>query len=228
MNPKVAVIHTSPVTVGPITALLEKALPGVEVVDFVDDTVLPRLADNGGDVAEVQPRLLDFARQAEAAGADAILSACSSVGELAAVMRDIVGVPVVRIDDAMTDEAITRGNRVGVAATVPTTVKPTLALLEDKARTAGLDIRFDVRVATDAFKLLTGGDAEGHDRLLIAMLQDMAATNDVVVLAQASMARVLSKLSADQRERFLTSPALAVGRVAQVLSGEGSQSDHHA
>jgi len=219
----VAVIHTSPLTVDPIKALVAELLPAADVINFVDDSILPQLARNGGDVSEVEQRLLSYAGFAAQVGADVILNACSSVGEVVAAMREKVSVPVVRIDDAMTDEAIRRGTRIGVAATRQTTLAPTLAMLRRKAEAAGTGAVFDARVANDAFDLLAAGDREGHDRALAEMLDELAAANDIVVLAQASMARVLPSLTEEKRDKFLSSPRLAVERVARVLDDAGSR-----
>ena len=221
-GPRVAVIHTSPFTISPLKELLEELVPGVSVVNLLDDSILPQLAHNGGNVDEVEGRLLTYARNAEEVGADVILSACSSVGGVAGAMREVVDVPVVRIDEAMADAAVRRGPRIGVAATLRTTLTPTLALLRSKAEDAGVQAVFDARVADAAYALLSGGDKEGHDRELSVVLRDLADSNDVVVLAQASMARALESLTEDERSKFLTSPRLAAQRVADVLNGLGA------
>jgi hypothetical protein len=44
-----------------------------------------------------------------------------------------------------------------------------------------------------------------------------ADANDVVVLAQASMARVLPRLSSDRQGKVLTSPVFAVEDVVELL-----------
>ena len=38
----------------PLRALAEELLPGCRVINFVDDSILPQLAENGGDVAAVK------------------------------------------------------------------------------------------------------------------------------------------------------------------------------
>lgn len=223
MCAKLAVIHTTPVTVESLKALAAELLPGVAVVNFVDDSVLPQLAENGGEVAAVAPRLVQYARFAEEVGADAVLSACSSVGEVVAEMQRAVRIPVVRIDEAMAEEAVRCGGRVGVAATLPTTLHPTLALLESKAREAGREVGLEPHCleplcVEGAYARLLAGDREGHDALLVDALGSLAARVDMVVLAQASMARVLPELSGALREKFLTSPRLGMARVRDVLS----------
>jgi hypothetical protein len=61
------------------------------------------------------------------------------------------------------------------------------------------------------------GDQARHDDLVTDAIAAAAADNDVVVLAQASMARVLPRLPADRQARVLTSPAFAVEDVAERL-----------
>ena len=79
--PKIAILYTTPVTVEPLRALAAELLPGVQVVNFVDDSILPQLVETSG-LRAVEPRLVQYAPFAEEVGAEAILSACSSVGEL--------------------------------------------------------------------------------------------------------------------------------------------------
>jgi len=62
------------------------------------------------------------------------------------------------------------------------------------------------------------GDRKGHDDLLIEKLRELASTADVVVLAQASMARVLPSLSTIEQDKFLSSPRFAMEQVKNVLS----------
>lgn len=215
---KLAIIHTTAATVESLKALASELVPGVEIVNFVDDSILPQLRDNGGDVSQVEDRLLHYAEFAQQVGADAILSACSSVGEVAAQMRERVSVPVVRIDDAMAEAAVTRGGVIGVAATLPTTLEPTQRLIRAKAFEQGRTVTIKTRLVDSAYQRLMAGDPAGHDALLAEALEAFAGEADVVVLAQASMARVLDRLPEDVRGRFLTSPRLAMEQVQAALS----------
>ena len=165
---KFTIIHTTTATVDSLKALAAEILPGWMVVNFVDDSILPQLADNGGDMAEVAERLCAYARFAEQVGSRAILSACSSVGELVPQLQRQVSIPVVRIDEAMAEEAIRRGARLGVAATLATTLGPTVRLLERKAAEAGTAVQLQARLVDGAYQRLMTGDRAGHDDLLAA------------------------------------------------------------
>ncbi|PYI53523.1 aspartate/glutamate racemase family protein [Paenibacillus flagellatus] len=221
MSRKLAIIHTTPVTVDSLKALARETIRDAEIVNFVDDSILPQLAANGGNVAEVEERWIHYAKFAEQVGADCILNACSSVGELVAKAQPHVGVPIVRIDEAMAEEAVGRGRRIGVAATVPTTLEPTLRLLRAKAAAAGNDAEFVPALADSAYRLLMAGDKDGHDRVLAETLLELGDQVDVVVLAQASMARVVETLPEAVRPKYLSSPRLGMERVKRVMEGSG-------
>ena len=217
---KLAIIHTSPATLEPLKAQAAELLPGVEIVNFVDDSILPQLLQNGGDVSAVQDRLLHYARFAQQVGADAILSACSSLGELTPSAQASVDVPVVRIDDAMASAAVQRGSRIGIAATLPTTLNPTTRLLQSKAEALERAVEFRPVLVTGAYERLMAGDKDGHDDLLVEALTKLAADVDVVVLAQVSMARVLPRVPEALREKFLTSPRLGMEAVKNALESQ--------
>ncbi|HEY3475979.1 MAG TPA: aspartate/glutamate racemase family protein [Anaerolineales bacterium] len=215
---KLAIIHTTSATVETMKALAAEMLPGSELVNFVDDSILPQLGQNGGDLNQVEERLVHYARFAEQVGADVILEACSSVGEVVAKMQSTVSIPIVRIDEAMAEQAVQRGKRLGVAATLPTTLQPTTRLLQAKAQELGRQVEITPLLIEGAYQKLMAGDRDGHDNLLVEKLGELARTVDVAVLAQASMARVLPRLSATEQEKILVSPRLAMERVKNVVA----------
>jgi len=214
---RLAILHTHPATIEPLQALAHELMPGVEVVNIVDDSILAELMRNGGEVEPVAGRLVSYARLAAEAGADIILSACSSVGEVVTREQAAVAVPVIRIDDALAEAAVLRGPRVGVIATIATTLNPTTRLLHAKAQAAGRVITLRPVLVAGAFERLAAGDRAGHDDLLLAALEALAREVDVVVLAQVSMARVLPRLTDAERAKCLTSPRLGLEAVRRAL-----------
>ena len=63
-----------------------------------------------------------------------------------------------------------------------------------------------------------GGDPARHDAMVAAALQELATEVDVIVLAQASMARVADGLDENARRiPILASPAIAIEHLANVL-----------
>jgi Asp/Glu/hydantoin racemase len=218
---KLAIIHTTPVTVDTFKTLAGEMMPDWEVINFVDDSILPQLGQNGGRLEEIQERWTAYAKFAEQQGASCVVSACSSVGEAAEAARREVGIPVLRIDEAMAEEAVATGTTIGVTATLASTLEPTTRLIERKATQRGVKVEIKQALASEAYLLLMKGDREGHDRLLAEKLLELVDSVDVVVLAQASMARVVASLPVSLQPKFLTSPRLGMQHIAQVMSGAG-------
>jgi Asp/Glu/hydantoin racemase len=129
------------------------------------------------------------------------------------------GWPVLRVDEAMADEAVRLGRRIGVVATLATTLRPTADVVRRRAEAAGREIALESVLVDGAFAALKSGDLETHDRLVRGALEALVDRVDVIVLAQASMARVGASLPAVVTERapILSSPRLAAERVAARL-----------
>ena len=140
MSKKIAILHTSFVFVSVepvINDLIAELIPDAEVMHFVDSDVLATVVREQGISRKSEERMTHLAQAAEAAGADIIFSACSSLGPALDVAARNVHTPVVKIDEAMAMRAARDGNRIGVLATVPTTLGPTSDLIQAKADELG-------------------------------------------------------------------------------------------
>src|SRR5262249_39027984 len=127
-------------------------------------------------------------------------------------------VPVLRVDQPMADKAVQMGPDVGVIATLKTTLLPTADLIRRRARSAHKKVKVTTRLCDGAFEALMGGDPAKHDALVAKALKVLAREVDVIVLAQASMARVVEGLPEhDRRVPVLQSPTLAIDHVAQII-----------
>jgi Asp/Glu/hydantoin racemase len=208
-------IHTGPVLVDVFKKLFPELLPDVRLVNVVDDGLLNDVRAAGGLTPSVTQRIVGYGILAEASGADAILNCCSSVGEAADVLAQTVSIPVVKIDNRMAMQAVQKGSRIGIVATVATTLDPTERLVERKAAEAGKTITTGRYLVQSAFDALLAGDAEEHDRLLKAEIEKAMTENDVVVLAQGSMARLVPSL--EQRVPVLSSPRSSVEALKEQL-----------
>jgi Asp/Glu/hydantoin racemase len=125
---------------------------------------------------------------------------------------------VLRVDQPMADAAVRIGRRIGVIATLPTTLDPTADLIRRRAAAAERDVEITERLCQGAFDALMSGDAATHDAAVAAALRELSASCDVVVLAQASMARVADQLPPSEKPApVLSSPGLAINYLASVL-----------
>src|SRR5512143_1572033 len=212
MTTKLAFIHTVPSLVGLFNDLSKELLPGeVEVLHIADEVLLKVVLAQGGLSPFIYRRVAENVTAAEEAGASLVQLTCSSISPCAEPARLQVSIPVLKIDEPMVDRAISLGKRIGVAATAPTTLKPTTELVYDRASKQGKEVMVDSVLCEGAYKALFSGDPETHDRIVRGYLKDLMANNDVVILAQASMARVAGTIpAAEQGVPILSSPRLAM------------------
>jgi Asp/Glu/hydantoin racemase len=215
---KLGLLHTSATLVPIFEQLCKAKLPGVSVFNIVDDSLIKDVIAHGQLRPPTARRVVQHVAAAEDAGADYVLVTCSSIGAAVEAAAGFASVPVLRVDQPMADHAIATARRIGVIATLPTTLQPTADLLRRRAATAGKSIDLSTRLCDGAFDALMSGDPETHDALVAKALLEMSTDVDTIVLAQASMARVVAGLSeSDRRVPILASPPLAIDYLATVL-----------
>lgn len=160
----------------------------------------------------------DKLESAELAGADYIMVTCSSIGSAVEAGAKLIGVPVLRVDQPMADKAVATGKKIGVIATLSTTLEPTADLIQRRAAIAKKKIQLTSKLVEGAFEALLAGDGATHDVKVAASLKNLSRQVDVIVLAHASMARVVESLKPeDKRVPILASPGIAVDYLATVL-----------
>jgi Asp/Glu/hydantoin racemase len=215
---KLGLVHTSATLVPVFAALCKEKLPNVDVFNIADDSLVRGIREAGSLTATIARRVANYLESAELAGADYIMVTCSSIGPAVEAGAKLMGVPVLRVDQPMADKAVATGKKIGVVATLQTTLEPTADLIARRASLAEKKIELTSKLCDGAFEALMGGDAATHDAKVAAALKELSKQVDVIVLAQASMARVVDTLKPeDKRVPILASPAIAVDYLATIL-----------
>lgn len=223
MPRRVALIHTVGSLAPVFGELTRELVPDAETTDTVDEGLLQDAIAAGEVPAATATRLEGHVRAALDDGAELVLVTCSSMGGAVDELRERTGWPVVRVDEAMVEAALEAGSRIGVMATVGSTLRPTADLVRRRAaqlgRTAG-ETHVVTRLVEGAFAKLKSGDTEGHDEAVRAALRELLPGVDAVVLAQASMARVAEQLDPAETVEtpIFSSPRLGVQRVRDILA----------
>jgi len=218
---KVALVYTSftPELIETLEGEVRKNLGDTDLISFKDPSILAEVREAGYVTPTAAARLMAMYCEGVAQGADAILNICSSVGEAADAFQDAakyIGVPVVRIDEEMCREAVRLGARVGVLATLPTTLEPTRNTLSRVAREMGRRISL-----TDGLVDAFGADQDAFRALLIDAARRIAGDVDVIVLAQGSMAYVERDIEAAVGKPTLSSPRFGAIALKDALRGKG-------
>jgi len=211
-------VHTSATLVPVFAQLCKEKLAGVNVFNIADDSLVKGIIAAGSLTPTIARRVAGYLESAELAGADYIMVTCSSIGPAVEAAAKLIGVPVLRVDQPMADKAVATGKKIGVIATLRTTMEPTADLIRRRAENAEKKIELTSKLCEGAFEALMSGDGAAHDAKVTAALKELSHEVDVVVLAQASMARVVDALKPEERRvPILASPGIAVDYLAGVL-----------
>ena len=222
MTRTLVLVHTIPILVDVFDVWCPTQLPGVRVLHVLDEPMLERVKQRGHRAPEDDDRLAEHIAGAEAIGADAVLVTCSTMSLSVEAVRARARIQVFTIDDPMIQAAVGIGDRIAVVATAATTLEPTRLMLEQEGARVGRSLTIRLRLVDDALPALLAGDPDTHDRLVVTAVREAAQDADVVLLAQATMARVLDTLA----ERpvgvpVLASPQLALAEVRRGLESQG-------
>jgi len=211
MLKRLALIHTVTGLVPVFQELCAELTPELDVFNIVDESLLQNVIREDNLSAVTARRVVQHLISAEQAGADLVMCTCSSIGPAVEMGRPLLNIPALRVDEPMADLAVQTDGRIGVAATLRTTLEPTADLIQRKAEAAGKQVRVISKLCAGAFDAVTAGDTATHDAIVTAGLRELIDRSDVIVLAQASMARVVAGLpERDRRIPVLSSPRLAV------------------
>ncbi len=212
-------IHTVAPLISEFARWCAEMAPDLNIYHVLDEPLLERIRRRGEGRADDAQRLLEHLEFAVSLNADVVLVTCSTVSLLVDSVRDLVDVPVIKIDEAMAAEAVRSGPRIALIATNETTLEPSMALILGESDRAGLPVEIRVVVVPDALAALLNGDEATHDQLVANAIVEAVPSADVIVLAQASMARATTRLDrGGPLIPVLTSPELALREVVRALA----------
>lgn len=215
-----AMIHTVASLIPVFDALALQHLPGWSAFNMLDESLLRTTISEGRLSQLTMRRLAGLVWSAVDAGANAVVVTCSSLGPAVDAARPLCPVPLFRIDEGMALAAVGMGARIGVLATLSTTLEPTAELIRRVAALQGRNCTLTSAVAEGAFEKLARGDVAAHDAMVAQSLRAMAPKVDVIVLAQASMARALVGVRDELGTLpVLTSPEFGMQHLAVGLAG---------
>ena len=210
-HPRIALIHALKHSPAPIEASFATLWPDPTLMNLLDDSLSADLARDGAITDAMTSRFVQLGRYAFNTGADAILFTCSAFGTcIEQVARDLHPLPVLKPNEAMVEEAVQHGGRIGLLATFGPTLKSMPAEFPKS-------VTVIPKLVDGALNALDHGDVEEHDRL-----SEMAARNltdcNVIALAQFSLARAASRIEKATGKKVLTTPDSAVRKLKKLFA----------
>ena len=216
------VIHAGTWVAATARRFADEIMPEVKLLHICDDTIQHdfMLAGAGNIPPFNCLRIALYARFLEEAGANAIMLGCSTMNRAAEYAQPMVRVPFLQIDWPMMQKAVQIGKRIGLLATLDTTVPSSTRLLQKAALEAGKDIEIAQLFSSEAYEALRSGQTEKHDQLLLQIVKDNQRRLDAIVLAQISMAALEDKINAASfRIPVINSGREGFIRAREVLEG---------
>ena len=212
------IIHASHITIKAMEPYIRKYIPDVQIMHLCDDTIQ---RDNIRAGAGVIPKVnyykfAQYAHNLEEAGVDLILLACSTFNYAAELGRPLVDTPIAQIDRPMMEKAVRTGRRIGLLATLETTVPSSERLLDIAAAEAGVQIEGKAVLCCVAFEEYSRGNIEKHNEILVRAIDQLAEEVDCIVMAQLSMSALAPYLK-DTKVPVYNSGETGFARVREML-----------
>jgi len=208
---RIALIHALRHSPPPIEEAFRRLWPEPTLMNLLDDSLSADLARDGALTPAMTERFLQLGRYARDTGADGILFTCSAFGPcIDAVKEDLPGIPVLKPNEAMIEEACAAGSRIALLASFA----PTLASMPPEFPPG---VTVVPRLVEGALAALDRGDGTTHDRLAAEEAARLGEC-DVVALAQFSLARAAGAVAAACGRPVLTTPDSAVRKLRALLA----------
>jgi Asp/Glu/Hydantoin racemase len=207
---RIALVHALKHSIVPIEAAFASHWPEARLMNLLDDSLSADVARDGAITEAMTERFLKLGRYAKGAGADAILFTCSAFGAcIEAVAREQAPMPVLKPNEAMIEQAIGKGRRIGLLSTFA----PTLVSMPPEFPGS---VEIVPKLAEGALAALDRGDRAEHDRLVAEASKDLRHC-DLIALAQYSMAPAAALVAEVSGLPVVTTPDSAVLKLKQAL-----------
>lgn len=213
--PKIALIHALAHSPAPVNEAMARDWPEAERMNLLDDSLSADLARAGRLDEAMTARFLTLADYAVNTGANGILFTCSAFGPcIDAVARRHHGIPVLKPNEAMVEEALTSGKRIGLVASFAQTLQTMPAEFGPGAAPL-------TRLADGALDALNRGDGTGHDEATAQAAEWLASQGcELIALAQFSLARAAPLVRQRTGLTVLTTVDSAVRKLRRCLAGD--------
>ncbi len=212
--PRIALIHALVHSMAPVNQAFAREWPQARLMNLLDDSLSSDLAAGTGGLDEaMHQRFEQLAAYAVNTGAEAVLFTCSAFGPcIERVAKIHAGMPVLKPNEAMIDDAAGGAGALGLIATFAPTLQSMPAEFP-----VGTALRTEL--ATGALEALNAGNVDLHDSIIANHARRLAdAGCSRIALAQFSMARARAACEASSGLPVFTTVDSAVRKIKAQLT----------
>jgi Asp/Glu/hydantoin racemase len=218
MAKRIFLVHPTLLAMPPVDQAFKTLWPEATILNVLDESLYNDIPQDGKLAPEIYTRLANLFRHCEASGADGIVFSGSTFGPAVDVARQAVEIPVLRIEEAMMDDAAARGGSILLVCTQKRAQPVVRGTLDAAAKQAGKSVQITELWVAGARDALNKGDTDAHDRM-IAEQSAAAGDFDQIVFGMMSMAPAKVKMPPALARKVLTSGEAAVARMRKLTGG---------
>ncbi|MEQ8195334.1 MAG: aspartate/glutamate racemase family protein [Rhodospirillales bacterium] len=213
----IALIHATRAAVSPVETAFAEAWPEAATVSLLAEDLTRDLAAAGEQTPAIRARIMALAEFAERAGVEGILFTGSAFTDAIEAVQHRLELPVLKPNEAMFEEAIEHGGRIGMLVTFEPAIRSMADEFTRMAEARGSAISLDVHFVPDALEALNGGHPDRHHDLLAKAAARLPGY-DILLLAQFSMAGAKTHIEKTADTIVLSSPGSAIRKLAKIIT----------
>ncbi|MDF2533614.1 MAG: Asp/Glu/hydantoin racemase [Clostridia bacterium] len=216
---RVALIHTVPSVYATFGGKVREVIEDIKIVNTLDEYLASDPAEKGEFTVNNMNRLFNIVKCAEMTEPDAIVVTCSTLSPTIEKIKPFCSVPLLTIDEMMIKKAVEIGTKITILATADSTIGPTESKLYSEAQLIHKEIQLSKVVCPEeAYIAIKTGDKKTHDEVVKKQALEIKG-QDVIILAQASMAHLEDEIKNICGCEVLSSPRLCIMQLKEVLQG---------
>ena len=213
---RVTMIHAIAESIPPVRLAFDEEFPEAEVINVLDESLLVDFDDQL--TPDLRRRITNIIGYCQDNKADAIGLACSVYAPVVESAKDLVHVPLVSSYGPVMADAVTAGPRIGLIASVASTMRDSKYYLHLAADEADVEIEPQLCLAEDLITVMRAEGQSGLERRLEEEVLKIASKVDVVLLTQFSFAAALAHLEKVSPIPVLSAPHSSARTLKKLLS----------
>lgn len=211
-------IHNSMVLIKQLNEICQRLIPHIKIINMMDESLLRDIMNFGNVNKKMVKRVCFYVISSEEFGANAVMMTCSSLSETVDVAKNLVNIPVLKIDEPMAIEAVNYAQNIGMIGTLRSVVGPSKRLIELKAKEMNKKVNIESVICEEAFNALINGEIEKHNQIILQKVSQIIKKVEVIVLAQGSMNTLAPILASETGLKVLTCLESGIRSVGKLLT----------
>ncbi len=212
----VALVSITINAVAPITEYIQKHVPELQPVNYLDGYLMEKVRKEGGITDASMGRMTRMLSTACEDGNEGIIITCTVFSPYQPALQQLFSVPVICADAAMLDRLAVQPGKTAIICTFGGTVDVTRNSYFKYRRLHGMPEEVDMYPVPEAFRAAQQGDMQTCNALIAEKMKELDEAYDQIALAQISMAGAADLLELHHAKLF-TSPQCALEQLEEAL-----------